>query len=49
MLDNLGDTFVMEHRGMAEIKGKGNVDTFWLVGWNKEKEKEKKEKQGKKS
>ena len=30
--DRLGDRFVFEHRGPVEVKGKGVIDTWFLVG-----------------
>ena len=32
MLIDLAGGFVTEERGYVEIKGKGNLDTFWLIG-----------------
>ena len=40
MLIDLAGGFVTEERGYVEIKGKGNLDTFWLVGRAAQKEKE---------
>ena len=31
LLDTLG-RFHTEHRGMVEVKGKGMLDTYWLMG-----------------
>lgn len=31
LLDTLG-RFKTEHRGMVEVKGKGLLDTYWLLG-----------------
>lgn len=31
ILDKLGG-FKIKHRGTIEVKGKGNMDTYWLLG-----------------
>ena len=33
LLDNLGG-YVAEVRGQVEVKGKGNMDTYWLLSKN---------------
>ena len=30
LLDTFGE-FKMEHRGMVAVKGKGDLDTYWLT------------------
>ena len=31
LLDTHG-SFTVEHRGMVDVKGKGMLDTYWLIG-----------------
>ena len=33
LLDNVGG-YVAEVRGQVEVKGKGNMDTYWLLSRN---------------
>lgn len=32
MKDRLGDAYTFESRGLVDIKGKGEIETFWLIG-----------------
>ena len=41
---DLAGGFVTEERGFVEIKGKGNLDTFWLVGRAQKQQEQKEEK-----
>ena len=40
---DLAGGFVTEERGIVEIKGKGNLDTFWLVGRAQKQQEQNKE------
>ena len=44
---DLAGGFVTEERGFVEIKGKGNLDTFWLVGRTATQKQEKEQKEEK--
>ena len=41
---DLAGGFVTEERGFVEIKGKGNLDTFWLVGRTQKQQEQKEDK-----